>query len=74
MKKSLYLPIMLLFGGALLGSCEQKAASKTVATPESTVAPKAREAVYECPMQCKGSQSTAPGKCPVCGMDLEKKS
>ncbi|WP_400191902.1 heavy metal-binding domain-containing protein [Hymenobacter sp. B81] len=27
---------------------------------------------YVCPMRCEGSQSTQPGKCPVCGMDLEK--
>ncbi|HEX8657810.1 MAG TPA: heavy metal-binding domain-containing protein [Hymenobacter sp.] len=25
-------------------------------------------------MGCAGSQSAKPGKCPVCGMDLEKKS
>lgn len=24
---------------------------------------------YICPMHCKGSGSTEPGKCPVCGMD-----
>ncbi|KAA9332373.1 hypothetical protein F0P96_12940 [Hymenobacter busanensis] len=27
---------------------------------------------YVCPMQCEGSQSAKPGKCPVCGMALEK--
>ncbi|TGE29353.1 DUF305 domain-containing protein [Hymenobacter metallicola] len=31
-------------------------------------------AVYECSMGCAGSQSSKPGKCPVCGMDLVKKS
>lgn len=29
--------------------------------------------VYECPMQCEGSSSGEPGKCKVCGMELEKK-
>ncbi|RTQ45283.1 hypothetical protein EJV47_25735 [Hymenobacter gummosus] len=29
---------------------------------------------YVCPMGCEGSTSTKPGKCPVCEMDLEKKS
>jgi hypothetical protein len=29
---------------------------------------------YVCPMNCEGSQSNKPGKCPNCGMDLEKKS
>ncbi|GAA4373548.1 heavy metal-binding domain-containing protein [Hymenobacter koreensis] len=27
---------------------------------------------YVCPMQCEGSQSKQAGKCPKCGMDLEK--
>jgi len=34
----------------------------------------ASSAVYECPMGCEGSKSTKPGKCPTCGMDLEKKA
>ena len=54
----------------LLSSCEgQKpaAAAKPAATPVT-------EARYECPMGCAGSQSSKPGKCPVCEMDLVKKS
>ncbi len=35
---------------------------------------KAASAAYECPMQCAGSASDKPGKCPVCGMNLEKKA
>ncbi|UYZ65263.1 DUF305 domain-containing protein [Hymenobacter weizhouensis] len=31
-------------------------------------------AVYECPMGCEGSQSTKPGKCPTCEMELVKKA
>ncbi|MCC2547447.1 DUF305 domain-containing protein [Hymenobacter sp. BT175] len=31
-------------------------------------------AAYECPMRCEGSQSSKPGKCPVCEMDLVKKA
>ncbi|WP_177204794.1 DUF305 domain-containing protein [Hymenobacter arizonensis] len=34
----------------------------------------ASAAVYECPMNCEGSKSDKPGKCPVCGMNLEKKA
>jgi len=26
---------------------------------------------YICPMKCEGSESSGPGKCPVCGMKLE---
>ena len=35
---------------------------------------KASAATYVCPMNCEGSQSSKPGKCPTCGMDLEKKA
>ncbi|MDF7814864.1 DUF305 domain-containing protein [Hymenobacter sp. YC55] len=35
--------------------------------------PKAEAAVYECPMG-DGGQSNAPGQCPKCGMNLEKKA
>lgn len=35
---------------------------------------KATAAVYECPMGCKGSRSSKPGKCPTCEMDLVKKA
>ena len=28
--------------------------------------------VYQCPMKCEGLKFDKPGKCPVCGMDLEK--
>ena len=51
--------------------------------PAATVAPAATaqpattpvsEARYECPMGCAGSQSAKPGKCPVCEMELVKKS
>ncbi|TGE21501.1 DUF305 domain-containing protein [Hymenobacter aquaticus] len=35
---------------------------------------KASSVLYECPMGCEGSQSTKPGKCPVCEMELEKKA
>jgi hypothetical protein len=42
------------------------------AAPATT--PAAASAAYECPMQCEGSASDKPGKCPVCGMDLVKKA
>ena len=29
-------------------------------------------AAYVCPMHCEGSGSEEPGKCSVCGMDMEK--
>ncbi len=27
---------------------------------------------YQCPMKCEGLKYDKPGKCTVCGMDLEK--
>ncbi|WP_210462443.1 heavy metal-binding domain-containing protein [Rufibacter roseolus] len=38
---------------------------------ESTAA-QGQQLAYLCPMECEGSASMEPGKCPVCNMDLEK--
>ncbi|WP_146900226.1 heavy metal-binding domain-containing protein [Adhaeribacter aerolatus] len=32
----------------------------------------AAQMAYICPMECEGSASHEPGKCPVCAMDLVK--
>ena len=65
-----FLVLGVVAGTALLSSCEQqKPAATAPGKPAATA-----EARYECPMSCAGSQSTQPGKCPTCGMDLEKKS
>jgi uncharacterized paraquat-inducible protein A len=32
----------------------------------------ATAAAYDCPMHCEGAKSDKAGKCPKCGMDLEK--
>ena len=81
--------LFLALGPALLAGCEPKPISesnepvsaKTEATLDSARQQELRRAkdgkagaVYECPMNCEGSRSTQPGQCPVCGMDLEKKS
>ena len=69
-------------GAALLclSSCGDSQPPAASARPEAAVpaakpaaAPSA-EARYECPMGCAGSQSAKPGKCPVCEMELVKKS
>ena len=67
--------VALLVAGALaLSSCEgPKPAAKVPAAPVAA-APAATTARYECPMKCANGQSATPGKCPTCGMDLEKKS
>ncbi|WP_046243450.1 heavy metal-binding domain-containing protein [Hymenobacter terrenus] len=62
-----------------LSGCESEKPAATTAesAPAATTKPgtvPAIEASYECPMGCAGSQSAKPGKCPTCGMELEKKS
>lgn len=58
-------------GLLLLSGCEQqKPAANAAAAPAAPTA----QARYECPMGCAGSQSSKPGKCPVCEMELVKKS
>ncbi|UOQ50785.1 heavy metal-binding domain-containing protein [Hymenobacter cellulosivorans] len=70
----------LLMGSTLLSSCNQQAAdTKATEQPDSAATTEAattpvKAALYECPMGCEGSQSDKPGKCPVCEMELEKKS
>ncbi|MBF9141151.1 heavy metal-binding domain-containing protein [Hymenobacter properus] len=58
-------------GLLLLSGCEQQKPAAT--TPAAPAAP-AAQVRYECPMGCAGSQSSKPGKCPVCEMELVKKS
>ena len=62
----------LLAAVSALAACQSEPASTTPATvtaPEA--APTAKAAAYVCPMNCEGSASNTPGKCPVCGMELE---
>ncbi|RNI23678.1 heavy metal-binding domain-containing protein [Rufibacter latericius] len=46
-------------------TAQQGAATDSTATATKQMA-------YICPMECEGSASMDPGKCPVCGMDLQK--
>ncbi|RSK31234.1 heavy metal-binding domain-containing protein [Hymenobacter metallilatus] len=60
----------------LLAGCEAKPTAGQATTPAppvatDSVAVPARTAAYLCPMGCEGSASNTPGKCPVCGMNLE---
>lgn len=66
---------MMLTAVAALTSCESKPSADT-AEKQPTAAAEATTPVvataYRCPMRCEGSESNKPGKCPVCGMDLER--
>jgi hypothetical protein len=63
---------LVLVAVSALASCQSEPATTTPATAAApTTAPVAKVAAYVCPMNCEGSASDKPGKCPVCGMDLE---
>ncbi|WP_426489882.1 heavy metal-binding domain-containing protein [Hymenobacter sp. 102] len=67
----------LLVAALGLTGCESKPAAQeaattpTLAAPADSAATPVATAAYICPMGCKGSESDKPGKCPVCGMELE---
>jgi hypothetical protein len=63
--------LMALFIAGAISSCgnreenpEQTNTQNAVVTATNTTDK------YVCPMNCEGSGSDQPGKCPVCGMDL----
>ncbi|WP_303309775.1 heavy metal-binding domain-containing protein [Hymenobacter sp. BT730] len=58
---------LVLVAVSALAACQ----SEPVSTTAPAAAPTAQVAAYVCPMNCEGSASNKPGKCPVCGMDLE---
>ena len=67
---------LCLLPALALTSCEQKAATTEASATEApaatgTEATPVATAAYICPMNCEGSASDKPGKCPVCKMDLE---
>ncbi|MBG8555250.1 heavy metal-binding domain-containing protein [Hymenobacter guriensis] len=60
-----------LVAAIALAGCQGEPTVSTAENPATTAAPTAQTAAYLCPMACEGSASQQPGKCPVCGMDLE---
>ncbi|PCH68455.1 MAG: hypothetical protein COC01_03700 [Bacteroidetes bacterium] len=77
-KSLLTLLVCLIYGTIIISSCsntEQKQAEHSHEEGDhhehSHAAGDEHEHIYTCPMKCPGSQSNEPGKCPVCGMDLE---
>ncbi|AMM50830.1 hypothetical protein TH61_06060 [Rufibacter sp. DG15C] len=56
---------------------EEKTSTEATSTtkaevPADSTATTTTQMAYICPMECKGSASMEPGKCPVCKMDLTK--
>ncbi len=55
-----------------IAACNNDAANKANADSTQTASADAHEHAYRCPMNCeKGKTYDKPGKCPVCGMNLE---
>ncbi len=70
MKASIY----FLFSTLILftASCNDDASNKPGSDSAQTAAVDGHEHAYRCPMNCeKGKTYDKPGKCPVCGMNLE---
>ena len=67
--KKIIIPALLVF----MFSCAQKKQDTSTEVKQDTT--QVSNAVYQCPMDCeKGKTYDKPGKCPVCGMDLEIKA
>jgi len=64
--------VALVLGGILATGCGQKKAAAPSVT-ETAPTPAGDTAVYTCPMHPE-IKTAKPGKCPKCGMNLEKKA
>ena len=73
--RTILFPVLIL-GGLLASSCEgqKPAATAPAGAAKPSATPAVEAARYECSMGCAGSQSSKPGKCPTCKMELVKKS
>lgn len=69
----LLLALLVSLAGAACQGTPAREAQNAEATATPEAAPdSSRQLAYICPMACEGSASHTPGKCPVCGMDLQK--
>lgn len=67
----MFLAALLAVG--ISGVTSSSLLARDVATTEPTTQPTSKHAEkWVCPMGCEGSASTQPGKCPKCGMKLQK--
>jgi hypothetical protein len=71
------LALIVLAGAGCSGNSKEKMPGESAydqpATETSAAADSsAQQMAYICPMECEGSASNEPGKCPVCGMELVK--
>ena len=67
--KNIIAALVLVLGLGGAAACTQQQPAHEESHTTST---KITDKAYICPMYCENSASDQPGKCPVCGMDLEK--
>ncbi len=57
--------LLLIAGTVTFSGCKENTKAKTEQVAEN--------AEYQCPMKCEGDKTyDKPGRCPKCGMNLEK--
>ena len=67
--------VTLFVGAGCSGNTTEKLPGESAydqAETDSTATRQTAQMAYICPMECEGSASHEPGKCPVCAMDLVK--
>jgi hypothetical protein len=65
--------LLCLLAGLAAAACNSTPVQEEQQTETTTQQAAADSSLaYICPMACEGSASSQPGKCPVCGMDLQK--
>lgn len=62
---------VLILGALILTFIVVQGCSGSDKSSEQTPVQQVKEE-YQCPMKCTEEKFDKPGKCPVCGMDLEK--
>jgi hypothetical protein len=75
MKNILFICLLLTLGfgaGCSSNTTEKQPDEAAMETPAAGSHATETQLAYICPMECEGSASHDPGKCPVCGMDLVK--
>ena len=72
MKIKLVLAILTVGGLMTFAACNSNEAPKSDQKPATADTSKTASVTYICPMD-SGVVQDAPGKCPKCGMELEKK-
>jgi hypothetical protein len=69
---SMLILVAALAGAACKGTPAPEEQNTETTTKQAATTDASQQLAYICPMACEGSASNTPGKCPVCGMDLQQ--